>query len=140
MMNKDTFTVPRSTWARGGGSVESNLLDIETRHRCCLGHVGDQCGIPDASLLDQMSPGTMFDDFNDAWPVALRPVLERKEVEDSLLARNMMGINDARVDTPALLFLPDGRNMSITIRSERERENLLAALAATAGILITFVD
>jgi hypothetical protein len=45
------FVVDRRTWYRGEGSSDSRLL-TEDGKRCCIGFVGQQCGIPDGALLN----------------------------------------------------------------------------------------
>lgn len=49
------FTVDRKTWYRGNGPKESRLLRVDGM-RCCLGHVGKQCGIVDEELLSKSVP------------------------------------------------------------------------------------
>lgn len=44
------FIVDRKKWYRGQGSDESNLLR-EDGSRCCIGFVGQQCGVPDSLML-----------------------------------------------------------------------------------------
>jgi hypothetical protein len=44
------FTVDRKTWYRGHASEDSSLLRSDGT-RCCIGFVGQQCGIEDRYLL-----------------------------------------------------------------------------------------
>lgn len=44
------FTVPLKEWLRGKGGPGSALLKGDGK-RCCIGHVGQQCGVPDKRLL-----------------------------------------------------------------------------------------
>lgn len=44
------YIVDRQTWYRGKGSTYSKLLRDDGL-RCCIGHVGKQCGYADAELL-----------------------------------------------------------------------------------------
>jgi hypothetical protein len=46
------FTVKRSGWYRGHGAQGSRLLRHDGQ-RCCLGFVGQQCGLPDAELIER---------------------------------------------------------------------------------------
>jgi hypothetical protein len=41
--------VDRRTWYRGKGSEESRLLTVDGK-RCCIGFVGQQCGVSDDDL------------------------------------------------------------------------------------------
>lgn len=56
---KTKFTVERATWYRGNGATGSRLLRAEDGMRCCLGHVGKQCGIPDIAMQEIGSPGAI---------------------------------------------------------------------------------
>ena len=65
-----TFTVKRSEWFRGKGSVESKLLR-EDGKRCCIGFVGQQCGFTDEQLRNVSSVSwTLFnaDVRKEQWP------------------------------------------------------------------------
>jgi hypothetical protein len=44
------FTVDRKTWLRGMGGTDSALLRADGM-RCCIGHVGQQCGVPDEAMM-----------------------------------------------------------------------------------------
>lgn len=44
------FTVDRKTWYRGKGGIQSALL-TEHGERCCIGFVGQQCGVVDKLML-----------------------------------------------------------------------------------------
>lgn len=46
------FIVDRKKWYRGKGSEESALLR-EDGTRCCIGFVGQQCGVSDSLMLDR---------------------------------------------------------------------------------------
>jgi hypothetical protein len=61
-----TYTVKRSQWYRGNGSDQSKLLR-EDGQRCCIGFVGQQCGIKDADLLDNASVRSCDESVN-GWP------------------------------------------------------------------------
>lgn len=64
-----TFTVKRSEWYRGKGAEESKLLR-EDGKRCCIGFVGQQCGLTDERLLYVSSVSKTLD-YGEAchkWP------------------------------------------------------------------------
>lgn len=63
------FIVDRSKWYRGQGSTNSKLLR-EDGTRCCIGFVGNQCGIEDANLLNRASInlGRSENDIENEWP------------------------------------------------------------------------
>ena len=46
-----TYTVKRSNWYRGQGTSGSRLLRVDGT-RCCIGFVGEQCGIADEAMLN----------------------------------------------------------------------------------------
>jgi hypothetical protein len=46
------FIVPRRTWFRGQGTAESRLLTLKGM-RCCVGSVGQQCGVSDAEMKNR---------------------------------------------------------------------------------------
>jgi len=48
------FTVDRSKWYRGKGESQSALLRSDDQ-RCCIGFVGQQCGVPDIHMLNYSS-------------------------------------------------------------------------------------
>lgn len=45
------YTVDRKTWYRGKGGEYSALLTKQGK-RCCIGFVGQQCGVRDKLMLD----------------------------------------------------------------------------------------
>lgn len=72
------FIVDRKTWARGridttdtedeNGHMPSNLLLDNYGMKCCLGFVGEQCGIPEEALLDIPGPGGVDTNYRDLFP------------------------------------------------------------------------
>lgn len=58
-----TYYVSRKKWLRGQANKSVLLNDLG--ERCCLGFVGQQCGMADEFLLDRLAPRA--DDFSD-WP------------------------------------------------------------------------
>lgn len=114
MSTPTTFTVYRKTWYRGHGTADSRLLR-EDGMRCCLGHVGKQCGLRDAELLGVISPRG-----NAAFPTFL---IDGEAFRgNSKTCSDMMEINDDR---------------SI---SDTEREAKLTEIAAANGITLIFTD
>lgn len=70
------FIIERSKWYRGRfgeESVENNsrLVRIRDDKMCCLGFVGNQCGIALESMLDQSMPSDLPDDLRMKYPVWL---------------------------------------------------------------------
>jgi hypothetical protein len=58
------FIVDRQKWYRGRGADDSKLLR-EDGTRCCIGFVGQQCGLSDERLSGESS---VFGVPNDRWP------------------------------------------------------------------------
>lgn len=73
------FVVYRDEWHRGKGYENSKLLR-EDGQRCCIGFVGQQCGIPDdkllnaASVVDTAHYSVGVDSFYLLWPRWLAPL------------------------------------------------------------------
>lgn len=61
------FTVKRSEWYRGQGSLESKLLRKDGK-RCCIGFVGQQCGVADSSMLDISSVALLSEEARNLFP------------------------------------------------------------------------
>jgi hypothetical protein len=76
------FIVDRKTWYRGKGGKNSKLL-LEDGTRCCIGFVGQHCGMPDEYLLGQ---GGVYDVPDDRWPKWMKnyngPITEAYSVND----------------------------------------------------------
>lgn len=143
-MNEPTpptvFTITRSKWLRGEGSDDSALLRASDSKMCCLGQVGEQCGIPrevlsGATNLCNLGLSPVSADNIQAIPDALKP-LNMGFWKDNTLARNMMSLNDAPVGE-----ITEGLSSGeILIQSEEFREAKLTELAAAEGITLIFVD
>lgn len=61
------FIVKRSEWYRGHRDG-SSLLREEDGRKCCIGFVGQQCGIKDSELLGQKAVGGSSDTLTSKWP------------------------------------------------------------------------
>lgn len=49
------FTVKRSRWYRGQGGVTSRLRQSDGT-MCCLGFLGETCGISESAMLNKLMP------------------------------------------------------------------------------------
>lgn len=58
-----TFYVSRKRWKRG--TKDGALLLHQNGFKCCLGFVGQQCGIPNEKLLRTACPSSIID---GPWP------------------------------------------------------------------------
>ncbi len=111
------FVVDRKMWFRGKGRDESKLLRADGM-RCCIGFVGQQCGVPDSSMLQHSDIQTMCNLGKDvtrfpAW-------MSNKEINFEIgLAYECNDDNEI---------------------SNEVRENQLSELFAKHGDTITFVD
>lgn len=107
------YVVDRKKWYRGKGSRYSQLLRTDGM-RCCIGFVGQQCGIGDRDLLGRLgavnAPSTL-------WPKWFF-VRHASSARDLILAYN----------------LNDRRRMS-----DADREAALKALFAKHGDELEFV-
>ena len=118
MADLPKFVVPRSTWWRGHGPDGSKLLRGSDGMRCCLGHVGQQCGMSDEQLRNITDPGACG--VHRMWPTLL---IDYKKVDSiSIVCMEMMQTNDS------------------DRYSEVDRESRLQALAIQAGFILEFVE
>jgi len=104
------FTVKRSSWLRG---CEGRLLK-KNGHKCCLGFLGQACGISNKVLLSHGSPlGLAYQhpETKNHWPEGLI------DNEDELIC-----INDAEDIT------------------DRQREKELKSEFKVIGINVKFID
>lgn len=143
------YIVDRSTWLRGGKALlvlarskgDKDMADVLTengkfhhnpvsylrhpRHACmcCLGHVLQQCGVPESDMANKSVPSAMVGTFLHKIPPFL---LEKSSnnpalMEDSRTCTEAMSINDC--DT----------------YSDKTREKCLIKLFAKAGHELEFV-
>lgn len=116
------FTIDRSRWYRGNGPDGSQLL-LPGGSRCCLGFLGQACGVELEALYEVPLPVTRQVSGgrgSDEWPPWLfdrMPDLLTREWRDKLA-----GINDA------------------THLIDAEREQLLTEIFAAHGVTVRFVD
>jgi len=108
------FIVDRKTWYRGKGPDKSKLLRVDGT-RCCIGFVGQQCGVSDDLMLDR--PGV--ESFHCA-PTGLLPLF------------------------PAWIYTTDDLMYAYDVNdepelSEAERESQLQSIFAKHGDEIEFV-
>lgn len=104
MNETKTFTVDRPTWHRGQGSIGSYLL-LQNGSRCCLGHVGKQCNIPDNLMLESQTPVTIGntkirDVDRTIWHQALKlwpRFLIEGNFDNSGFCKEAMEINDSKI-------------------------------------------
>lgn len=99
--------------------TSGQLLRQRTGTMCCLGFVGETCGIPLARLQNQSSPGATSNCAG--WPETLfKHDAAYNRMADSLIAEKLMTHND---------------NADVTAK---KRETLIAKLGLAAGIRFTF--
>ncbi len=112
------FVVDRKTWYRGKGGEESKLLRADGT-RCCIGFVGQQCGIADIKLRGIAEVHGTSEDSRvaESWPTWIQ--------DDS-------GVNDDIADAYAI---NDDEELSDVVREDK-----LSKLFAKHGDTIRFVD
>ena len=110
-----SFTIDRSKWWRG--KPDSALLGLDG-NRCCLGFLGQACGIRDDEMQSEPCPS---DVASDGWPEFLLRD-NGATIVDSDFGKELMDINDS------------------TIFSEEERERILTQKLSAYGVDVTFVD
>lgn len=112
------FTVKRSEWLRGEGSVRSMLFRNSDNHRCCLGFLGNACGISDQDMRGKSTPLSLYNTSESEGKKFPEPMLEK---------------NGGVVDT--LMDINDTYGMSAEERERRLRETF-----SVIGIEVEFVD
>lgn len=108
-------TVKRSEWGK------AVLYDPQSKKRCCLGFVGNACGITDDEMRCVGTPSTLLKVYGLN---ILDSLIKKNDTQtlDSRVANKLMAVNDARDFEPSL------------------RESEIASIGKEAGINFTFVD
>jgi len=116
------FTVKRSSWVRG--DMQGSALLKKNGRKCCLGFLGQACGIPNIEMLGAGVPsdvGYVGEDgsweFDKRWPQALFDSSNFRSNERHLACDN---------DEESI--------------SDKQREKQLKTKFKTIGIKINFVD
>lgn len=68
------FIVDRQKWYRGSGHANSALL-LYNGTRCCIGFVGNQCGIKDSEMLNKFTSSHSAEGKEELllmWPIWMR--------------------------------------------------------------------
>jgi len=112
------FTVKRSEWLRGEGPDVSYLYRNRDGLRCCLGFLGNACGVSDSQMEGAGGPGLVED--KDVWPKSL---IDRA------------GTHGHSHDCDKIMVLNDREELS-----DYEREKKLTDAFTVIGIKINFVD
>lgn len=110
-MDKITCVVKRSTWARAGINGASRLVNADD-NMCCLGFLGEMCGVSREHMADH------------AYPRNLSLESERKYLE---LSGGAVWVDFANIN--------DDQDISDT-----KRESLLQELAKKNGFTFVFED
>lgn len=109
------YIIDRTKWLRGEGSMRSFLLRADDGKMCCLGQVGEQCGLSSADMLSIQTP----------WAL-----------ESAALARYPEWLNrPVSGDRVAAMTVNDNEKLS-----DAEREAKLTALFAKHGDELEFIN
>jgi len=92
------FVVDRQSWYRGHNSNESKLLRQDGT-RCCIGFVGQQCGIADKDLLEVSSVATLnngpyHSETHDKFPAWMRASFG--VIKDAYMVNDKVDMTDAQ--------------------------------------------
>lgn len=93
LKSPSVFRIDRLTWYRGQSDYESKLLR-EDGTMCCLGQVGQQCGILDSNLLNKTSPIDCSEVPRKQFPSILLKITESSRQNSSVCDR-LMQANDS---------------------------------------------
>ena len=121
---KTDYIIKRSIWRRGGClRLDMGITQLLNRqgNMCCLGMICEQAGVPRTSLFRTVAPWALIQK-DVAIPSDLAWLFIGDSIDGDSVSFNMMVAND---------------DESI---DDSEREATLTALAAKAGITLTFVD
>ena len=85
--------IDRATWGTGAriGGNGSMLVNRITRQKCCLGFLGNACGLEDSDMNGRASPGCL--NAGKMW--AFFPFLIASQSTDTSLANELMRVNDS---------------------------------------------
>jgi hypothetical protein len=114
------FTVQRSKWLHGEGCTNSRLLRFGDQKMCCLGFLGQACGIRKMSMLGIGTPAELED--QEIWPNGIISNIKTStgKLNNSDICGMIMEVNDT-INFP-------------------NREQKLQELFATIGIQVSFED
>lgn len=109
------FVVDRQIWCRGEGTSNSRLLRDDGM-RCCIGFVGQQCGIADEHLIGKSDVRSTLGgiDGDEKWPAWMRASLTKvltSSVYDAYEANDLEEeevSDEAREDRLKQIFAANG--------------------------------
>jgi hypothetical protein len=132
------FVIDRRRWYRGNGSDLSALYAqyVGNKNKCCLGFLGDACGLTPNDMLGRTSP-----------VCCSKPEVFPKSIWDGSntpLTTVIIAVNDkpvghafSRAVTTEASY---GRFVTEPIESEEDREARLTELFKLGGIDVTFIN
>lgn len=121
-------TIVRSQWLRGGSATSGSYLVGMGQKMCCLGFLGQACGIDPQDMLFVTSPAYMPPGHQDKWP---QGALEEPR---SALSGTPSGLSNSDIIHQAMKHNDNGRI------SDEEREPLIIADLALLGVETVFED
>lgn len=131
--------IKRSEWIRGQGSADSYLYRQKDDKKCCLGFVALKCGIVAGRLLQQSAPAHILRIEWDL-PQQFTFLLADDRSTDSLVANELMVINDTPIGDVANVNQYNPYRADFQITSEEHREDKIAEILAGHGFEVSFVD
>lgn len=115
------FTVQRSKWIRGANDkVATSMLLDSQGNMCCLGFLGEACGIPREQLLAVGTPELVHSSYRNRWPAGI--------------------LRSAGHDSGATKMIIINNDSNSNLMSDAAREARLIAQFAALEIEINFVD
>ena len=129
--------IDRLKWLRGAlpDTKESVMLN-KAGERCCLGFVGEACGVEDSAMLDKPSPSlcqTKVKNLGWDWLLVRGELQTEIAYFNSSQCRMAMKINDAILDERT--FGEWG-----IVSTEEDRERKISALMGKEGIELEFIN
>ena len=132
--------IKRSEWARGPDRDNYLFEDVggdgqpTLPRRCCLGFLGNACGIPDQQLIYSVTPATdcrMYEGHVALWPAGLIKAVSYAPVYGGPESETWTGSSVQE----QLVCINDDQEIS-----DQERERALAAEFTKIDVQVEFTD
>ena len=120
------FTLPRSIWARGEGSIKSYLLRAADGKMCCVGVYLEACGVSRESLKGEREAQSV--QLGEDPPYTAEDLIADRDGAGEAIA-TLYNDNDEVI----------GKGVS-TFANEEEREERIIEGFADLGVVCTIVD
>jgi hypothetical protein len=108
--------------------------------KCCLGFYALAIGYTENEIVGQLTPSDLVLTRSEPDPALLFLLDDSDADSNSKVAHVLMNLNDAPLQSPIAVGTGDHAFSIEPLQSEQDRENRIAAIFATQGIAVEFVD